>query len=83
MKDFSPVQLRVLKELGSKNMKLSTLAERVYQGVEPKPMSPRTAVRSAIQFINLKCEVHELGWRIETDGGMGRNGCMIRKVKCL
>lgn len=81
--EFSPVQVRILKALGNRKMKLSTLAEKVYESETQKPISPRTAVRSAIQFINLKCEVHSLDWRIETDGVMGRNGCTIRKVKWL
>lgn len=83
MKDFSPVQLRLLKALGNRKMKLSVLAEKVYEHSASKPMSPRTAVRSAIQFINWKCEMQSLKWRIETDGNMGRNGCTVRKVKWL
>lgn len=78
---FSPVQHRVLKVLGNKQMKLADLAEKVYQDQGQKPLSPRTAVRSAIQFINYKCEMQGLKWRIETDGAMGRNGCSVRKVK--
>jgi len=80
---FSPVQHRVLKALGNKQMKLSDLAEKVYKDEHQKPMSPRTAVRSAIEFINYKCEMNKIPWRIETDGAMGRNGCMVRKVKWL
>jgi hypothetical protein len=80
---FSPIQTRILKVLGNKTMKLSVLAEKVYQESETKPMSPRTAVRSAIQFINWKCEMQGLDWRIETDGAMGRNGCTVRKTQWL
>lgn len=82
-KKFSPVQTRILEVLGNKRMKLTELAEEVYMKSESKPMSPRTAVRSAIQFINWKCEMQDLKWRIETDGAMGRNGCIVRKVKWL
>lgn len=80
---FSPVQHRVLIALGNKQMKLSDLAEKVYKDEPQKPLSPRTAVRSAIQFINYKCEMKGLNWRIQTDGSMGRNGCSVRKVKWL
>lgn len=82
-KKFSPVQDRILKVLGNKQMKLVDLADKVYAESKSKPMSPRTAVRSAIQFINWKCEMQSLPWRIETDGAMGRNGCVVRKVKWL
>lgn len=80
-KKFSPVQDRILKVLGNKQMRLVDLAEKVYKDEHQKPMSPRSAVRSAIQFINYKCEMQGLKWRIETDGAMGRNGCSVRKVK--
>ena len=80
-KKFSPVQDRILKVLGNKQMRLVDLAEKVYAESAVKSMSPRTAVRSAIQFINWKCKMQSLPWRIETDGAMGRNGCSVRKVK--
>jgi hypothetical protein len=80
---FSPVQHRVLIALGNKKMKLADLAEKVYKDEAQKPLSPRTAVRSAIQFINYKCEMKGLDWRIQTDGSMGRNGCTVRKTKWL
>jgi len=80
---FSPVQHRILKALGNKTMKLADLAEKVYKDEPQKPLSPRSAVRSAIEFINYKCELNKFPWRIETDGAMGRNGCSVRKVKWL
>ena len=58
-KKFSPVQDRILKVLGNKQMRLVDLAEKVYKDEHQKPMSPRSAVRSAIQLliINARCRV--------------------------
>lgn len=77
---FSPIQHKVLVTLGNKSMKLADLAEKVYADAVPKPLSPRTAVRSAIEFINYKCEMKGLDWKLKTEG-MGRNGATVKKVK--
>lgn len=77
---FSPIQTKVLKVLGNRTMKMSRLAELVYKDIEPKPLSPRSAVRSAIEFINHKCEINKLDWKLITLG-MGRNGADVKRVK--
>lgn len=76
---FSPVQNKVLKVLGNRSMKLTRLAELVYLNSE-KPLRPATAIRSAIQYINWKCERDKLNWKIISEG-MGRNGATVKRVR--
>lgn len=77
---FSPIQHKLLMVLGTKTMKLTDLAEKVYADSVPKPMSPANALNSAITYINYKCEMRDLDWKLHKEG-MGRNGATIKKVK--
>lgn len=77
---FSPIQQKLIDVLGNREMKVSELAAKVYEDAKSKPLSPRNSLNSAISYINYKCEVNKLPWKLETEG-MGRNGATIRKVK--
>jgi hypothetical protein len=77
---FSPIQQKVINRLGKKRMKVSELAEKVYEDAKIKPLSPRTAITSAIEYINYKCEKNNFNWRIVGEG-MGRNGKTIYRKK--
>jgi hypothetical protein len=79
---FSPIQKRIIDILGNKAMRMKDLSDKVYATADRKPMSPGTSVRTAIQYINYKCELNGLKWKIQGDGGMGRNGSIVKKVKC-
>lgn len=78
---FSPIQQKILDALSKKKLKMNELAELVYEHPETKPMSPGTSIRSAIDYINMKCERNKLNWRIVTEGNMGCKGKFIQRKK--
>jgi len=78
---FSPIQQKILDALGKKKLKMSELAELVYKDSEVKPLSPRSAVRSALEYINYKCEINKLNWKIVSEGDMGCKGKFIQRKK--
>lgn len=76
---FSPIQKKLLKILGNKKMKFTTLAEMVYADELKKPVNPANSLRSTIPYINWKCDMHRLKWKLQVEG-IGRSGSYIKKV---
>lgn len=74
---FSPLQLKVLKILGSRRMQITDITAKVYKH-KRKPKGANIRIATAVDRINQKCDVHGLDWFLHGVGG-GRQGKLVWK----
>jgi hypothetical protein len=74
---FSPNETKVLEVLGSRKMKLTEIASKVF-GRKNDLLNPNNSVAYCVLSINKKCKKNKLDWHIK-GYGLGRNGKLIWK----
>jgi DNA-binding response OmpR family regulator len=74
---FSPTEMKILKILGRRKMKIGEIAEKLYG---KKKLNTNTIVTQLVRRINNKCEYHKLSWFINGKGA-GRGGKTVWKDK--
>ena len=76
---FSPTELKILKLINKRKVKISELAKVFYED-DSLPINPGNAISGAILRINKKCIFHDLNWYI-AGYGLGRHGKTVWKEK--